>query len=77
MAVLGACDRERVEVGESSSADDPDGSEDAPPSFPTEGGVDAFLPGCGPSPTIGRCTDTCPTGYVKLPDGGSSCECCP
>jgi hypothetical protein len=77
--LLCACERERVEVGESTAADDGDGSPDgSTPSFPiVEGGVDALVTGCGAPPVIGRCTNSCPTGYVKLPDGGTSCECCP
>lgn len=78
-ASLCACERERVEVGESTAPDDGDGSSDGTtPSFPiVEGGVDALVTSCGPPPVIGRCLNSCPTGYVTLPDGGTSCECCP
>lgn len=77
-ASLTACERERVEVGESSSADEADASDGSTPMFPiVEGGVDALVGTCGPPPVIGRCLNPCPTGYVTLPDGGGTCECCP
>lgn len=80
LACAAACARERVEVGEVDEPTAQDGAapEAESPIFPAgDGGVDVVLSTCGPPPSIGRCQQSCPTGYVVLEDGGPSCECCP
>ena len=75
-----ACARERVEVGEAEPvpSDDAAAPEAESPIFPIgDGGADVVLSTCGPPPSIGRCQQPCPTGYVPLADGAPTCECCP
>lgn len=76
-ALCAACERERVEVADSDAAGSGSEGDAESPVFPVgEGGPDVILQTCGPPPALGRCPP-CPNGYVPLPDGGASCECCP
>ena len=75
-----ACERERVDVAETTADDAGASSHDAPgPIFahPPEAGADAgedagVVPTCGGPPPVSLC-GPCPNGYVI--DAG--CKCCP
>ena len=77
VALLVACDRERVDVGDidgGAEIIEVDGQQTIVPQV--DGGFDVVLVTCGPPPPVGKCPP-CPNGYAPGPDAEPTCDCCP